>query len=104
VNILHLRRLARDFGVGTLTALLFGCIVPGGEYYDGDTGAGYYEPAGVIYGGWGPGYHVGPYRGGDHHPERGGGHGHAPAYRPAPASRPIPSIPTRSRSGGSRSR
>ena len=39
-----------------------------------DIGAGYYEPSGVDYGGWGPGYHVAPFRGGDHRPTGGGGH------------------------------
>jgi len=104
VNILHLRRLACDFVIGTLTVLLSSCLVPGGGYYDGDSGAGYYEPSGVVYGGWGPGYHVAPYRGGDHRPARGGGHAPARAYKAAPASRSIPSIPSKSRSGGSRSR
>jgi hypothetical protein len=58
---------------------------------------GYYEPYGYEYGGWGPGYHVGPWRGGGHPDYHGGGGGHAPAYRPAPAGRSAPSIPGRSR-------
>jgi hypothetical protein len=107
VNMLLLRWLeTRVFVVLTLTVLLSGCFFPGGGYYDGgDIGAGYYEPSGVVYGGWGPSYHVAPFRGGDHPPARsGGGHASAPAYKSAPASHSMPSIPSRSRSGGSRSR
>ena len=105
MNISLLRWLALVFVGCTLTILLSGCVFPGGGYeYDGgvDIGAAYYEPYGVDYGGWGPGYHVAPYRGGDHRSTGGGGH--AQAYRSAPASRSVPSIPSRSRSGGSRSR
>jgi hypothetical protein len=43
----------------------------------------YYEPYGAVYGGWGPGYHVAPFRGGAH---RGAGGGGTHAYRSAPAS------------------
>ena len=91
--------------VGGLFAILSsGCIVPGGGYgYDGDAdvGVGYYEPVGGYYGGWGPGYRVGPGRGGDYRGGRGGGGpGPAHAYRSAPASHPMPSIPSRSRGGG----
>lgn len=53
--------------------------------------AGYYEPWGYDYGGWGNGYRVGPGRRGD---PRGG---HPRSYRPAPSSRPMPSIPNRPR-------
>ena len=105
MNILHLRRLARDIVVWTLTVLLYGCFVTGGGYYDGgEIGVDYYEPPVVIYGGWGPSYHVAPYRGGDHRPTYGGDHAPAHAYRPAPVSHSIPSIPSKSRSGGLRSR
>jgi len=102
VNISLLRRLALAFVVLTLMVLLSGCVVTGGGYgYDdgGYIGADYYEPAGVYYGGWGPGYQVGPVRGDDHRDHRptgGGGH----AYRSAPASHSMPSIPSQSRSGG----
>jgi hypothetical protein len=104
VKILLLRWFTLALMVGIFTAPLTGCFVPGGGYYEGgDIGAGYYEPAGVVYGGWGPGYEVAPFRGGDHRP---GGGGHAPsrAYRSAPASRSIPSIPSKSRGGGGSSR
>jgi hypothetical protein len=80
--------------VGLIAALGLGCAVTGGGY--GYEGPGYYEPSGVAYGGWGPGYFVGPVRG--DHPQ--GGRGDRPpphAYRPAPASRPMPSIPSRPR-------
>ena len=107
MNISLLRWLALVFVGLTLTILLSGCVFPGGgyEYDDGvGIGAAYYEPYGVYYGGWGPGYHVAPYgHGGDHGPAGAGVHASARAYRPAPASHSTPSIPSRSRSGGSRS-
>jgi hypothetical protein len=109
MNIILLRRLrwlVLAFMFCMLTVLLFGCFVPGGGYgYDdgGGIGGAYYEPFGFDYGGWGPDYQVAPYRGGDHRPANGGGHA-ARAYRSAPASHSMPSIPSHSRSGGSRSR
>jgi hypothetical protein len=48
-----------------------------------------------VYGDWAPGYRVGPYRDGGHGRGDGGSRPHS--YRPAPASRPMPSIPGRSR-------
>ncbi len=108
MNIILLRRLrwlVLAFMLCMLTVLLFGCFIPGGGYgYDdgGGIGGAYYEPFGFDYGGWGPGYHVAPYRGGDHRPVSGGGHT-ARAYRSAPASRSMPSIPSHSSSGGSHS-
>jgi len=106
MNIVLSRRFVLAFVVWTVMVLLSGCILPGGgyEYGGGDIGAAYYEPYGLDYGGWGPGYHVAPYRGGYHRPTSGGGHASARAYRPAPASHSVPSIPSQSRSGGSRSR
>jgi hypothetical protein len=105
VNIILLRRLGLAFVGLTLTVILSSCIVAGGGGYGYDDGvgigAGYYEPYGVDYGGWGHGYEVAPFRGGDHRPTRGDGdHAPAHAYRSAPASRSMPSIPSRSRSGG----
>jgi hypothetical protein len=80
-----------------------GCVA-GGGYDEGgvDVGVGYgvgfYEPYGYEYGGWGPGYGVGPPRRGfgrPGHPDaRGAPHA---SYRPAPSSRSMPSLPTRSR-------
>jgi hypothetical protein len=91
-------------GLGALAlTVLYACAVTGvggtvGYGYD----AGYYEPWGYDYGGWGYGYRVGPGRGGDR--RRGDSHGGDPrgghqsrSYRPAPESRPTPSIPRGSR-------
>ena len=103
MNILLLRRLGFAFVVLTVTFILSGCVVGGGGYgYDDGVGIGgaYYEPYGVDYGGWGSGYHVAPFRGGDHRPTREGGHAPAQTYRSAPASHSMPSIPSRSRSDG----
>jgi hypothetical protein len=89
---------AVTLAVGLFASLSSGCIATGGGYgYDGNVGVGvgYYEPAGVEYGGWGPGYRVAPFRGGDH--RAGPGNGRTHAYRSAPASRSAPSIPSRSR-------
>ena len=67
---------------GVVSLLVAGCVASGGGYgYDaGGFGPGYYEPYGVDYGGG---------RGGPH------------AYHGAPPSRPMPSIPSRPRPGGS---
>jgi hypothetical protein len=79
-------------------AVLASCAVDG-VGVDGSVGVGYvggyYEPYGYDYGGWGPGYAVGPYRGG--HGGYARDRGHAPAFRPAPGGRSMPSIPGRSR-------
>lgn len=106
MKILLLRRSAIAFAIGLFTALLPGCVVTGDGYgYAGNVGIGvdYYEPFGAVYGGWEPGYRVGPARAGGYRPDR-GGNASSHAYRAAPASRPMPSIPSRSRSGGSRPR
>ena len=107
MNILLLRWSAIAFAIGLFTVLASGCVVTGGGYgYDDGVGIGldYYQPYGAVYGGWGPGYRVGPIRDGYQRPDRGGGQPAPHAYRSAPASRSMPSIPSRSRSGGSRSR
>jgi len=91
----------RSLAAGGLAALalgmLYACAVTGvgvegsvGVGYD----AGYYEPSGYEYGGWGGGYRVGPGRGGDRRDEHPGG---SHTFRSAPASRPTPSIPGRPR-------
>lgn len=95
------RFAARAIILAAATAL-GACVAVGGGY-DGDSYVGgFYEPFGYDYGGWGPGYRVGPYGHGDHWGgERGGGdrsrgsHGGAPhpAYHPAGPSRQTPSIP-----------
>jgi hypothetical protein len=84
---------------GALALAAFaGCAVDG-VGVDGSVGVGYvggyYEPYGYDYGGWGPGYAVGPYRGGHGGYDR--DRGHAPAFRAAPRGRSMPSIPSRSR-------
>ena len=47
-----------------LFTVLSACVVPGGGVYGGGASyvGGYYEPVGYAYGGWGPGYQVGPSR------------------------------------------
>ena len=101
--------MARWIAAGLLVTVWTGCaIAPGdGSFgYAGSVGFGldYYEPwnepLGPYYGGWGPGYPVAPYRGGERRIERGHGPGAPRAYRPAPGSRPMPSIPSRPRGSG----
>lgn len=99
-----------------LIAISGGCAVSDGGYgYDGGYGSnvgigvGYYEPFGGDYGGWGPGYNVAPFRGGDHRDggfDRRGGQSPQHAFRSAPASHSMPSIPSRGGGGrgGGRSR
>ena len=105
----YLRWPAFTLAAVTWTFLSAGCIMPAGEYgYDdgGPVGVGYYESYGVDYGGWGPGYHVAPYRGGhrdggEHRPGGGGGRpGGGHSFRAAPASRAMPSLPHGSPGGG----
>ena len=107
MNTSLLRCLAIEFVVCALTGLLSGCVVaPGGYYDDGGIGAAYYDPPDVVYGGWGSSYHVAPYRDGDHRDHRAtsvGGHASPRAFRSAPTSHSVPSIPSQPRSGGSRS-
>ncbi len=103
MNSKHLRWPAITFVIGLFTVFLPGCVVSGDGYgYDGGVGIGvdYYEPYGDAYGGWGPGYRVGPYRGGEQRLDRGGGHQLQHAYHSAPVSHSMPSIPSHSRSGG----
>jgi hypothetical protein len=114
MNNVLLRWLTLASGIVTLTLLLAGCLVPvGGDgYYDGGFvgGADYYESYGTNYGGWGPGYQVAPHRNGGYRPPGGGGHSApahisapaAPTYRPAPASRSTPSLPSRGGKRGGR--
>jgi hypothetical protein len=108
VNIFLLRFSAIAFVIGLFSILSSGCAVTEGGYgYDDGMSIGigldYYEPYGVDYGGWGSGYRVGPIRGGDHRPDRGGSRSPPHAYKSAPASHSMPSIPSRSRAGDARS-
>jgi hypothetical protein len=94
--------------LGAAAALVLCACAVTGVGVEGSVGyaGGYYEPYGYDYGDWGVGYRVGPSRCCEHrdghrdehrdHPGRGHA-GHAPAYRPAPAGRPAPSIPGRRR-------
>jgi hypothetical protein len=81
---------------GAALVLLGACVAGGGGYYGGvDVGysADYYEPWGYDYGGWGPGYWVGP-------PRNGWGWHHHNDSRPPPyhpVQRSAPSIPNRRR-------
>lgn len=99
--------------LGFAAVLAHGCVLEGGGVgieAAAPYGFDYYEPPGVFYGGWGPGYYVAPFRDRDHdhdrHFERGPGfrEGRAGprAFRAAPAGRAIPSIPTGPRFGGTR--
>jgi hypothetical protein len=85
-----MRSVARRVVLAALGLLLLpvlsGCLVRGGYVVGG------YEPSGYEYGRWGPGYRVGPPRGGE---RRAGAPSQPPSYRPASGSRPSPSIPTR---------
>jgi hypothetical protein len=83
-------------GLGlVVVASLFACVGSVG-YGGGGYGPGYAEPVGYDYGGWGGGYLVGPGRGG----ERRAAPSPSRSYRPAPASRSVPSIPNRSGGAG----
>jgi hypothetical protein len=72
----------------------------GGPVYGYDLG--YFGPP-VIYSGWGPGYYVGPPRWSGN-PRGWGGPppGSRPVFRPAAPGRPMPSIPSGPRGGGTR--
>ena len=101
-----LRRPALASLIGLAAVISSGCVVTGGGYGYGDgvgIGVDYYEPYGAVYGGWAPSYHVAPVRDDYHRPESGSGHPAPHAYRAAPPSRSMPSIPSRSGSGDSRS-
>lgn len=84
---------ARIWLMAAAGLLLSGCVVPGGGGY---AGADYYESYDGGYGGWGPGYRVGPFRG--EQPYLGGGLGHG--WRGPAGGRGIPSIPGGMRGGG----
>lgn len=104
MNILLVRWSVITFVIGLFTLLSSGCVVPGDGYgYDTRVGVGiglgYYEPYGAFYGGWGPGYNVGPIHGDHYRPDRGGGRRTPHVYRSAPRSQSMPSIPSRRRSG-----
>jgi hypothetical protein len=94
-----------------LLVCLGGCVAVGGYdgpsgYYGGSVvgyGVDFYQPYGYNYGGWQPGYRVGPpLRGGFNRPGRSYSHpSGGPSYHPAAQSRPMPSIPMHPRGGPS---
>jgi hypothetical protein len=94
-----MRKMGMAAGLAALVMTMLNACAVEGVGVDGSVGvgydAGYYEPWGYEYGGWGPGYRVGPGRGGDRRGDHPSG-----SYRGAPASRATPSIPHGSRGGG----
>lgn len=104
MNRLFQTRTKQVCGMLLLALLCNGCVVPGDRYNSGriSYGVDFYEPYGQDYGGWGPGYMVGPPRNGDRHFTTRHFSPSPHAYRPAPLSRPLPSLPTHSRPGRSR--
>jgi len=107
VNILHYAGYCSPSWSDVDSPVVWLFSLPGGGYGYDDGGAlgqlTYYEPSvsTTVAGDMLP---SGTVRGGDHRPTGGGGHASAHAYRSAPASHSMPSMPSRARSGGSRSR
>jgi hypothetical protein len=101
MNASSLRWSISALVLGLFVTLAIGCVVRDGGYGGGVNVAGgldYYEPYGADYGGWGPGYQVGPVRGGDyHHAAYDNRSPSAHSSRAYSGSRSAPSIP-----GGSR--
>jgi hypothetical protein len=84
-----------------LLAFLAGCVATVGGYdsMEGSYGVGYYEPYGHVYGAWPSSYHVAPPRrdrdrDAQIRSPREGSRSPRPAYRPAPPSRGLPSLPS----------
>ena len=101
MNAPPIRWSAAAFVIGLFTALSSGCVTTYDGYdYGVGVGVDYYEPYGGIYGGWGDGYLVAPFRDGGHRPPH-GDHPRPHAYKSAPGGRPVPSVPWRSRHDGS---
>ena len=67
--------------------------------YYGTSGQRYYGTNTVNSGGWGTGYAVAPYRAPVYQAAPTAPRPQPPVYRPAPATHPVPSIPSHSRSG-----
>ena len=97
MNILPIPGFAIAFISGFYLIFSSGCVGTVGGYgyqNDGYNGMDYYNTGGGYYGGgWGGNYHVGPPRGGEQH-RHDDGNASAHAYRPAPASHAMPSIPS----------
>jgi hypothetical protein len=105
MNRIDRGRLAWLILLAPLAMVPSACTVESGYGYGYGGGANigvgvdYYEPSGFDYGGWGPSYRSGPPRGGSR-PFGGGGRGGSHAYRSAPASHAMPSLPSGARGGG----
>ena len=96
------RWLTAGIAAGLFTVVT-GCVSTEGEV-GVSYGADYYDTYGYDYGYWRPGYYVAPPRGERREREsreratRSETAPSRPTYRPAPPSRPAPSIPLRPRS------
>ncbi len=100
-----LRLMSKIVLAAASLAVMAGCVATpgyGGSSIEVGYSVGFYEPAGYVYGDWPSSYHVAPPRP-DHdrnayvgasHPGRSPSR---PAYRPAPPSRQLPSLPNRPR-------
>jgi hypothetical protein len=111
VSYLRIRGAAIALLLGLNTFLLAGCAVTDGGYgYSTDVriGLDYYDPwFGNYgdYGGWGPGYRVGPPRQIMPRPDLDRGRPpHPGGFRPAPGAHPVPTIPSRPHPHGPRQR
>ena len=111
MTYLHIRGAVIALLIGLNTFLLASCAVTDGGYgYSTDVriGLDYYDPwFGNYgdYGGWGPGYRVGPPRQIMPRPDFDRGRlPHRGGYRPAPGAHPVPSIPSRPHPRGPRPR
>lgn len=97
MNALFLPRHFINMSIGLFVLAASGCVAPGGGFNQRTSiGIGYYQPSGFSYGGWGPGYRVGPPRAGQFRRSRvfvGG--------RPTRFVRTVPSISSRTFRGGS---
>ena len=96
VSALGNRRAHRGAARGSV-----GCVATVDDGRRGGYGVGYYEPYGQPYGGWPSGYHVAPPRGDrdretQSRPPR--EKERSRKYRPAEASRPVSSLPSKRRS------
>jgi hypothetical protein len=110
MKLLLSRWSANALVIGLFTVPSLGCAPYGDQYgygggaayglgYYGTSSQPYYGTSAVSYGGWGSGYGVAPYRGAVRYPVSNAGRPSPPAYRPAAATHPVPSIPSQSRPG-----
>ena len=106
MNAMTLRRwsVVGILGIAAGLLTIVSSCVATGPGYGGEVGVSYgvdyYEPDGYVYDRWQPGYHVAPpRRGREVHAPRPQAERRTspPVYRPAPSSRPAPTLPSRSR-------